>query len=397
MAECAGSHLPFCRPCRALFLIILTGIALLVHIPVATADMHILDMPVLNETRAEGLLIICRDMTTNAEIAGVQIFIDGEYRDVTTGTDSHRVISPIAPGEHSIRVVKRGYLENITMVRGFQEQTITVWMHPAKIVPIGRTGPVEERIDIVFVPSSTQYDCTKQQKINTDYYTANEDNFRKDVDTLLQKKFLVLDTLTSDKADLPADYLSRFNFYYYSDPGDYADAFKGCAGTLPDDFWEDAPFTDTAIIVYPIYKGIYTGPPCEPNGCASTMGPGVQAWMKCPANSLSVCIHEAGHVVFGLIDTYCGETYYSQNDPNPNVWSSLSACTLAATENHWDPSLCRQITQQGNGSTASCSKKFWRYDPEPDLMGHSLSYGKFGSASTSHMRYLMNNINRWKV
>ena len=46
------------------------------------------------------------------------------------------------------------------------------------------------------------------------------------------------------------DFRERFNFYYYWDTGSYADAFEGCAGTLPNEFWNDAPFTDVAIIMF---------------------------------------------------------------------------------------------------------------------------------------------------
>jgi len=187
MVECAGSHLPLCRSRRTLILTTLMVIAALMQITLATADTHSPGMPVLNETRSPGLAVLCRDMATGTGITDVRIYIDGEFRDVTAGTGGSAIITPISPGEHSVRAVARGYLENISMVRISGESVTTVWMHPAKIVPIGQTGPVEDRIDIVFVPSSTQYDCTKQQTIITDYYTANEDNFRKDVDTILQK------------------------------------------------------------------------------------------------------------------------------------------------------------------------------------------------------------------
>ncbi len=65
-----------------------------------------------------------------------------------------------------------------------------------------------------------------------------------------------MDTLTSGSVGLPKDFRERFNFYYYWDTGSYADAFEGCAGTLPNEFWNDAPFTDVAIIMYPSYEGL---------------------------------------------------------------------------------------------------------------------------------------------
>ena len=352
-------------------------------------------LPAMNHTHASSILITCRDANTKTGIADARMYLDGEYRGTTAGTDGHIIISSLASGEHSIRAVRRGFMENISTIQIPDETNAILLLHPAKIIPVGETGPKEERMDIVFVPSKTQYDCTKKEKVITDYYTANEDNFRNDVNTLI-KTLLVLNSRTANNSCLPEDAPNRFNFYYYSDPGDYADAFSGCAGTLPEDFWEDAPFTDVAVIIYPKYTGSYTGPPCEPNGCSSSMGPGTNSWFKSPANAGSVFMHEAGHAVFGLIDTYCGETYYTENNPTPNVWSSQSACILSAQGNRWDPSLCRQIVQTSkNGTAVTCTKKFWRYDPEPDLMGNSLFYGKFGNATTLHIHYMLDNINRW--
>jgi hypothetical protein len=275
---------------------------------------------------------------------------------------------------------------------------VDIVLQASKIIPVGDQGPREDRIDIVFIPSKTQYDCNKIEKISTDYYTAHEENFKTDVNRLIQKKFFTLDSLTSKSVGIPEDYKERFNFYYYWDAENFADAFQDCAGTLPEGFWHDAPFTDVAIIIYPTYEGTYKGPPCEPSGCASGMGPGVKAWFKNPADSGIIFMHEAGHVIFGLIDTYCGPTYYTQNNPEPNVWDSPSGCILASTTKHWNPSACRQITLlSAKGGTDSCEKNFWRWDPDPDIMATSSFSAKFGNASTLHIRYILDHVNRWEL
>ncbi len=82
--------------------------------------------------------------------------------------------------------------------------------------------------------------------------------------------------------------------------------------------------------------------------------------------------------IFGLIDTYCGNTVYWQNDPDPNVWSSQENCVKDAINNSWDPSACRQIQQE---NPSICTKQFWRWDPDPDIMHEGYS-GTFGKAST---------------
>lgn len=349
-------------------------------------------------TGSSDLLITCRDMVTAAGIADVRVYLDGEFQGVTAGKQGSFILFSLSPGEHTVRAVSRGYIATIITVNIPDEKETVITLHPITVIPVGNQGPVEERIDIVFVPSKTQYDCTKKEKIITDYYTSNEENFRTDVNTLIEKRFLLFESLTSKDMVLSKKYEEHFNFYYYSDPGDFADAFNGCAGMLPEDFWEEAPFTDVAVIIYPEYIGTYSGPPCEPKGCTSSLGLGVQTWFKTPADNLPIFTHEAAHAVFGLIDTYCGETYYTQNDPNPNVWNDYAGCLQTAEKNHWDPGLCRQITGKAQqGSTEICQKDFWRYDPEPDIMGTSLFSGKFGNAATSRIRYELANINRWNL
>ncbi|MFA6225671.1 MAG: hypothetical protein WC620_05690 [Methanoregula sp.] len=112
-----------------------------------------------------------------------------------------------------------------------------------------------------------------------------------------------IDRFLSVPAKIPADFQKELNIYYYWDGERYADAFNGCAGTLPDDFWVEAPFADGAIILYLKYYGPNKGSPCEPIGCTNGIGPGTSTWFKAPANNGPVFLHEAGHAIFGLMDT----------------------------------------------------------------------------------------------
>jgi len=41
-------------------------------------------------------------------------------------------------------------------------------------------------------------------------------------------------------------------------------------------------------------------------------------------------IHESGHALFNLMDEYCCDSSYSQQDCVPNIWSSLAACQADA-------------------------------------------------------------------
>jgi len=111
-----------------------------------------------------------------------------------------------------------------------------------------------------------------------------------------------------------------------------------------------------------------------------------------------ILLHESGHVVFGLIDTYCGPTYYRENIPSPNVWSTLDSCMTSAAQEHWNTGECRQITKPATSrSPVACVKNFWKWDPDPDIMGSGAYSGKFGNASTLHIRYMLDTINRWNI
>jgi hypothetical protein len=63
-----------------------------------------------------------------------------------------------------------------------------------------------------------------------------------------------------------------------------------------------------------------------------------------------------------------------------------------AINNSWDPSACRQIRQEDPNV---CTKQFWRWDPDPDIMHEGYS-GTFGNASTGRITYILNNINAWE-
>ena len=393
--------IPHIRVFNGRYIVLLLALAIiaLLLVPVTAIPIDNPEDPaMMDDNNSFDLAIVVKDAGTRAGIAGARIYLDGGFQGITSGNDGHLSLFSISRGEHTLRATKSGFLEAVILVAVPDKKQATIPLQASKIIPIGNHGPEEERIDIVFVPSKTQYDCNKVEKITTDYYTAHEDNFKADVNNLIQKRFFSLDRLTSKSVGIPENYKERFNFYYYWDPDNFADAFQDCAGTLPKGFWNTAPFTDVAIIIYPTYGGYYKGPPCEPHGCASGMGPGVNAWFKNPADSGIIFMHETGHVVFGLIDTYCGPTYYTQNNPDPNVWSSQSGCIRAAKDQNWNPAPCRQITLKTvKGGAASCKKDFWRWDPDPDLMATASFSGKFGNASSLHIRYILDNINRWQL
>ena len=350
------------------------------------------------KTTSLNLTIRTWDAKNGTPLVGSHVYLDGESVGTSSDDKGIKELRNVARGNHSIRVTKTGYEEVSRKISVNNSEHVIIQLNDSKLIPLVKNGPAESKIDIVFIPSTTTYDCNLKKKIPIDTYTGDRQRFVNDVNTKITTLFSRLDTLTSAQVGLPSDYSDRFNFYYYWDPEDKADAFDGCAGKLPEQFRKNAPATDVAIILYPSYLGRYSGSPCEPNACANGLGPGSGSYLKAPADSSMIFLHESGHVVFGLIDTYCGPTYYRENTPSPNVWSTQDACITSALREHWNASECRQITKPATSFTReACVKNFWKWDPDPDIMGSGAYTGRFGNASTLRIRYMLDTINRWNA
>ena len=343
------------------------------------------------------ITIKTKDAETGSFFGGAQVYLDGGSIGITSEQDGKALLRDVERGVHTFRVAKTGYEEITRPVDITEKRQFTISLNRSNIVPVKIHGSTDEKIDIVFVASKTSFNCNSKTKYQSDVYTGDKPRFIMDVNNKIDNVFLKLDTLTSGSVGLPQNFQERFNFYYYWDTESFADAFEGCAGTLPHEFWSDAPFTDVAIIMYPSYEGFYSGPPCEPIGCANGLGPGSGSWLKAPADSPMIFLHESGHVVFGLIDTYCGDTYYVENSPFPNVWNSEYSCKKNAEQERWDTTSCRQIFKPASSrSKDPCTKDYWRADPDPDIMGSGAYSGRFGNASTSRIRHIFDTIKRWQ-
>jgi hypothetical protein len=245
------------------------------------------------------------------------------------------------------------------------------------VKPLYLAQSPENAIDIVFVASSTSYNTVKNKAEASTAYTSSEDQFRAIAQNQILNGYWKLDTFSTNA--LPADYRHRMNFYYYWRPGYTGDAWSAnCAGDLPSTFWTDAYFADVGAILYPEnFAGGYT----TLSGCADMLGPTKSHYKACGlAGYESIPVHEAGHGVFGVVDTYCGDTSYSQNDPFANVWSSQTACINDLKSKGGDTSKCRQILWDDPATSVNpdCTKAFWKWDPDPDMMNDPRGGGKFG-------------------
>jgi hypothetical protein len=339
----------------------------------------------------DGFFLSTVDASTGKPLGGVSVYFDGGYAGSTSAQGRLGIpnSSMIPEGLHTLRISKTGYRDYTERIAVPFPSQITITLQEQLLVPVQEHGAHPAKIDIVFVPSGTSYNCAEQKKITTSRYVTDKTAFVTDVDRIVKESLFTLDSITDNTNPIPADYRDQFNIYYYYDTSQFADAFNGCAGTVPENVWKTAPFADIVIILYPTYYPPYTGDPCEPNGCVN---PGTgRSWMKIPADKKILFMHESGHAIFGLIDTYCGNTDYRMNGPYPNVWSSQESCVSDAFSNARDASACQQIQQK---NPSDCTKQFWRWDPDPDIMREGYS-GRFGKASTSRITYIFNTTNAW--
>jgi len=332
-----------------------------------------------------GLVIVTTDISSGAPIPGVSLFVNGLLAGTTSQNGTFFLpVTGTGSNIGTIRAVKEGYLDRTVGADLDTPGMVPISLSRSPLIPLEINGPPQSEITIVFLPSDTSFNATENKKILLGGYPGGEAQFEADVRTFIANTFMKYPAVTSPAHPLPADYGKRFNFYYYWDGKTYADAFDGCAGTIPPAYWDAVTDSDLTIILYPSYSGLYLGSSGQPVGCTNPNGPG-RVYLKIPADATFLGMHEIGHGLYGLMDTYCGDTYYAQNEPDPNVWSSLESCRKDALANNWDPAACRQISSSG------CTREFWHIDADPDIM-HDGYDGSFGNASTKKIIYVLNTI-----
>jgi hypothetical protein len=331
------------------------------------------------------VMIVTRDSQNQTPLFGVDYYINGLF--AGTSPEGGPFVISLAgypSGLVSVRAVKEGYREKTIRVDLTKTNPIVIDIQESDIIPVLITGSPESRINIVFLPSNTSFNSTTNTKVFLKEYPGGRPKFAADVLQFVNQTFGRYPSVMSQDPPRSENYLDKFNFYYFWDGKTYADAFDGCAGKIPDSYWKEMTYSDLTVILYPGYYGMYLGPPSLPMGCTNPNGLG-RVYLKIAANQPYLAMHEIGHGLYGLMDTYCGDTYYNENDPNPNVWNSDEKCRAAAHANNWNPDNCRQIQDPKNG----CQKDVWRWDPDPDIM-YSGYYGNFGNASTTRILTILN-------
>jgi PKD repeat protein len=243
----------------------------------------------------------------------------------------------------------------------------------ANVTPVLINGKTGDKMDIVFVASESSCNRDTGLRVSCTTYSRDYPTFRTVVVNNIRNGYMRLDAFTENPP--VANFQDRFNYYIYWNSNAFGDAFPGvkcnksCSGAFPPAFSKDVPFSDVGSMLYPPYY-VGTPPFAEAGGCENGDGP--PAYLKAPGFFIPVMMHETGHGAFFLIDTYCGDTSYLQNNPDPNVWSSLQNCKndIRGRGAGWDENNCRQITWDDPKTVASpdCIRQYWRWDPDPDFM-----------------------------
>ncbi len=209
--------------------------------------------------------------------------------------------------------------------------------------------------------------------------TSNVPNLQAAAQNAIQSRLLQLHTFTVNP--LPNNYQDKYNFYIYTGGtatfGTTCDALK-----VPANYNKDVPFADvTAILTQ-----------TATNGFACALGPPTK--FVAVSTNVNLITHENAHALFGLVDEYCGNTLYVQNDPNTNVWSSSANCQndVDIKNAKFTQGSCTQI------ASGVCNQPWWRYDPDPNpgvqqaymtCCPAGLTY-QFGEAETRRIAWAFN-------
>ena len=212
------------------------------------------------------------------------------------------------------------------------------WCGP-NVIPLRINGRTASKIDVVFIPDEdyggdmARFVSNVQDTIINGYYrnTAIEQN------------------------------RTKFNFYYLNDDADIT-AYPACGFNPPlgscEAFQDATTFADSLPVVHTTNFRDWSGTACERRVFCSE------------PTSYRTFVHESGHSLFGLKDEYCCDSHYSQNDPNPNIWSSLSNCQSDAGAMGWNTGDCSNFCTAGSGN---CGSGYWDIDPAHCVMACSQS------------------------
>lgn len=218
---------------------------------------------------------------------------------------------------------------------------ISCWWCGDHVEPFILHGQPSDVIDVILIPADT--------------YGGDIDLFLDDLQDAIENGYYASDIISANQ--------EKINIYYMTDEAGVT-AYPACGFTPPlddcDDFGDAVLFADSIGVLHPNDFRDWAGTRCDRRVFTSE------------PTSYRTIVHESGHSLFGLKDEYCCDSRYSQNNPNPNIWSSESACEDDASDEGWDPNDCDDFCPSGSGN---CGGGYWKIDPPTCVMRCSQSCG----------------------
>lgn len=215
---------------------------------------------------------------------------------------------------------------------------------------------------VTFVSSNTMYSAENDTVFTTNVY-ENRTLFAEDVGRVVNSSFMSLGKYVDNATILSDDYRDAFNITIVNGSVNAFGKVQQVEGT-----------PDLVVVLYPHYIGTYSDAKLKPPGLDTKDDGRGYDTVRIPADDdrMPMFVHEIAHALFGLGDTYCGNTHYQTG---VNIWKSYEEC-FEATNNP----ACVQIKSD------TCSKPFWKIQIADDLMQFTYEGARFDHLSSMNIQ-----------
>jgi hypothetical protein len=190
-----------------------------------------------------------------------------------------------------------------------------------RAVPVIYNGPMDKKIDIVFIPEATRHGIG----------AGAWDRFQADIYEVILEGVYGIPWFVANQREI--------NFWLGRDmgkvtPSNPDDDSKMCKKEKPEGYKKDYGFADAAGIIHD-------------QGCRDNASLNVFT-TRFIRGGLQVVAHEIGHAAFSLSDEYVGASslYFTLPDV-PNLLPTYGKCRSAAEERGFDPDQCRSLVDDG--------------------------------------------------
>lgn len=190
-----------------------------------------------------------------------------------------------------------------------------------RAVPVIYNGPMDKKIDIVFIPEENRHGAGN----------VGWELFQSDIYQVILEGIYSIPWFVANQREI--------NFWLGRDtgtvtPGNPDDPSSRCKKDRPEGYKSGYGFADAA--------GIIHQEDCRDNAAFTVFT------TRFNRNRLQVVAHEIGHAAFSLSDEYTGpDSLYFTLPDVPNLLPTHAKCRSAATERGFDPEQCRSLILDG--------------------------------------------------